>query len=387
VGKNTEQGYQWLKDKLLDDHEARQGLRRAYVLVDDTGTIRRMHPNAPAMMGCAKEEFLGKSYRTAFSSATYARHLRGLAYCADRAVQEGDSAAAKWLNEDLVDIRRLFHPSNHANKFAKIIAKFEQEAASERELKAGEDDHPGFALQMQSSDAIPADIRLYKFPTEYGQEYAGALLLFPLPLGLLGRTVNFATNIANKLVHHEDKMHAITAEYVMPVHSLAESAMPRYAALAYRRKDDPVVLDFSLAERLEKALEKKDARKNPDEHKKLQERYEMLEALFGLVKEHAAGDRLIIGSPALDVRNTLESLAKSAGLKSKLRFNTLAYPAVKEPTLGPEGLRVLTAPEDLEKYCIERITTLEQRNPDGNGIPKESLRPVQPGAEGKGNDV
>jgi hypothetical protein len=383
VGKNTEQGYQWLKDKLLDDHEARQGLRRAYLLIDDTGTVRRAHPNAPEMMGCAKEELLGKTYRAALSSATYAHHLRRLAHCVDRAVREGDSAGAQWLNADLVDIRRLFHPGNHAKKFAKIIARFEQESATELELKAGEEDHPGFALRKNSAESVPADIRLYKFPTGYGQEYAGALLLFPLPLGVMGRVVN----VANKFMHHEDKAHAITAEYVMPVHSLAECAMPRYAALAYRKKDECIALDFSLAEQLEKVLEKKDEHKKPDARKKPHEQHERLEALFGLVKEHAAGDRLIIGSPALDVRNTLESLAKSAGLKSKLRFHKLEYPAVKEPTLGSEGLRELSAPDELENYCIEHITTLEQRNPDGNSIPKESVRLVQPGAEGKSNDV
>ncbi len=350
-------------NSLLDRYDARTGPRQAYVLLDRESNICRVSTGARSLLAYSHEDVAGKPFRSFLSSDAYAAELKGLAYCVDAALRTPKDDVVQRFNDDVLEIRKQHLPANNISKFQRIIRDIEHQDIEKHVVELGspkEADAPQLQLRKKYAGSIPAEtLTLYKFPTEYGREYAGAELLLRRPASVLRSTFN---KLKNALV--EDAEHRVTNEFVLRVPLLeTEKQMKQYVPALYGRPvNERFVIDFGLC------------RSAPPQH---------IEGIIELIKRPAMEKQLIVGNASGAIRQMLDAQAANVGIKS-LAHHRLAYPPVRVPVLeGPEKFSELTAPEDIERYIIESIQQLEH----ADRVPDEGVQRVQNDSERKGDDV
>jgi hypothetical protein len=341
---------------------------KPYIIIDNSGIIRFASPNFEASFLWKPENVVGKTYGEFISNDLYETALRELAYRMNvlrNLNKPGDSQKPlEGLAKDYDSIRHSLSRDAKIAHIGRLVRAFEHRHTDDVQKI---DSDVRIKLGNEKAVTIKDTLWLVKYKSSHGGEYAGSLVeLDPSSLSTWSKVTRWMGSWFD-LKHYN-----ITNEYVITFESFEPKALEVYAseliADRHRKSSSPLVLDF---------------REIGNPNKKV------VEGTMLIIKDLAFDCKLIIGNATKDLRTMCEEriavIAKENKRKSPaLRFHKLIYPTVREPSIsGAEEFIELKTYQEHEDYIKKGLTELGY----ANIIPEKSVREVQPGSEGKSNDI
>jgi hypothetical protein len=354
--------------RVLEGALSERKIWQPYIVIDNSGIIRFASPNFEQAFLWKPENIVSKAYGDFISNDLYETALRELAYRMNvlRNLNEPEDSQKplERLAKEYDSTRHSLSRDAKIMHIGRLVRAFEHRHTEEVQKI---DSDVRIKLGNGEATTIKDTLWLVKYKSSHGWEYAGSLVeLNPSSLSKWSKVTRWMGSWFD-LKHYN-----ITNEYVITFESFETKAFEVYAteliADRHRQSKSPLVLDF---------------REIGNPNKKV------VEGTMIIVKDLAFEGKLVIGNATKDLRAMCEECISVVAKENKrkaptLHFNKLIYPTIREPSVsGAEEFIELKTYQEHEDYIKKGLAELGY----ANIIPEKSVREVQPGSEGKGNDV
>lgn len=367
----------FIKDQALDHYSNRKPFRYPFIILDSQSEIAYASPGITSITGYDPKELVAprKHFREYLSSHLYVDALRPMANrIAIIAEQEGDVAVVQRrvtrFREDLHDLH-LISPEGKEANVRKIIADFRQSPLEKLIINS--------AIPLRKKDGTGVvfqdDVYLYKHPTSYGLDYAGALITLAMPveermkklhLTWVLSAVNYVANLFKLPVYRiKDEPTVVIEGLAKPEDVITFNS--RLIQASHLAKAEHIVLDFTDVQEIDPVA---------------------FTRMFDIVIERAQRQSVVFGNASKEVIVLAEQALHTKYDKkaARVQAHRLQWPDVREPVIdGPQNFRELKTHLELEAFIEQHIGALESRY--ANTVPEQRVPPVQDDTAGKGIDV